>query len=93
MINLGFISPLAFGETGSQVFVAVIAVLIAVVTTRNHYPLNGILRLQGADAYFSTYLRLEKGSSITAYVKAGDHIYFASTRVKLSHGGYGTHVE
>ncbi|MES9823351.1 MAG: thiosulfate oxidation carrier protein SoxY [Candidatus Thiodiazotropha endolucinida] len=67
--------------------------LIAILTKNNRYPLNSVLRLQGADAYYSIRIRVEKSSPIIAYVKAGNSVYFAATEMKFSHGGYGSHLE
>jgi len=63
---------------------------IAVLTRNNRYPLNSIVRLQGAEGYYSTRVRIERSSPVLAYVKAGDKLYFAAGEVKLSRGGYGT---
>jgi len=67
--------------------------LIAIITRHNRRPLNTFVRLQGADGFYSTRIRLEQTSPVVAYVKAGDTVYTASTLVKVSHGGYGTHLE
>jgi sulfur-oxidizing protein SoxY len=67
--------------------------LIAVMTRNNQQPLNTFVHLQGADGYYTTRIRLERTSPITACVRAGNTVYFASALVKVSHGGYGTHLE
>jgi len=67
--------------------------LIAILTRNNRCPLNSVLRLQGANAYYSTRIRVERNSTIVAYVMAGDSLYSATAEVKVSHGGYGTHIK
>ncbi|MGB7931972.1 MAG: thiosulfate oxidation carrier protein SoxY [Gammaproteobacteria bacterium] len=67
--------------------------LIAVVTRNNQQPLNTFVHLQGADGYYTARIRLERTSPVTAYVRAGNTVYSASALVKVSHGGYGTHLE
>ena len=65
--------------------------VIAVLTRNNRYPLNTFLRLSGADAYYSTRIRVEETSPVSVYVRAGSGLYFASATIKVSHGGYGMH--
>ncbi len=67
--------------------------LIAILTRNNRYPLNSVLRLQGVNAYYSTRIRVERNSTIVVYVMAGDSLYSATAEVKVSHGGYGTHIK
>ena len=67
--------------------------VIAILTRYNRHPLNSVLRLQGADAYYSTRIRVERTSPIIAYVKAGNSVYFAAAEMKFSHGGFGTHLQ
>ncbi len=67
--------------------------VIAILTLNNRYPLNSVLHLQGADAYYSSRIRVERSSPIIAYVKAGNSVYFAATEMKFSHGGYGTYLK
>jgi sulfur-oxidizing protein SoxY len=67
--------------------------VIAVVTANNRYPLNTYVNLFDADGYYSTRIRVEQTSMVTACVRAGDALYSASTHVKVNHGGYGMHVD
>ena len=66
--------------------------MIAIVTRNNSRPLNCVVHLRGADAYYSAQLRLEGSSPVIAYAKAGDSLYSVSADIKLSSGGYGTHL-
>lgn len=67
--------------------------LIAIVTRNNLHPLNSLVRLEGADGYYSTRIRLQRSSAVVAYAKTPDALYFATAHIKLSRGGYGTQVE
>ena len=69
------------------------AEVIAILTRNNPRPLNCVVHLRGADPYYSAYLHLEGSSRVTAYATAGDSLYFAFIDIKLSRGGYGTHLE
>jgi predicted secreted protein len=68
-------------------------VTIAIVTRNNHFPLNTYIRLFAASGYYSTRIRLEQSSPVTAYVQAGERVYSASALIKVSQGGYGMHVD
>jgi predicted secreted protein len=61
---------------------------IAIVTRNNARPLNCVVRLTGADAYYSAPIRIEQSSAVAAYIKTGANLYYASTDVKVSAGGY-----
>ncbi len=63
--------------------------VIAVVTGNNRHPLTTLVNLTGADAYYSTRIRVERTSPVTAYVKAGGRLYSASTTIKVARGGFG----
>jgi sulfur-oxidizing protein SoxY len=65
--------------------------MIAILTENNRYPLNTYVSLFDADGYYSTRIRVEQTSMVTACIKAGGELYSASTRVKLNEGGYGMH--
>lgn len=67
--------------------------MIAIVTRSNRFPLNTFVRLFSAVGYYSTRIRLEQTSPVTAYVQAGDRVYSATAQIKLSQGGYGMHVD
>ncbi|HXK55621.1 MAG: thiosulfate oxidation carrier protein SoxY [Gammaproteobacteria bacterium] len=67
--------------------------MIAVVTGNNRFPLNTYVSLSGAEGYYSTRIRVERSSTVTAYVKAGGDLYSASTHIKVNRGGYGMHFE
>jgi predicted secreted protein len=64
---------------------------IAIVTANNRHPLNTYVNLFDADGYYSTRIRLEQTSMVTAYIKTGSGLYSASTHIKVSRGGYGMH--
>jgi sulfur-oxidizing protein SoxY len=66
---------------------------IAIVTRNNRFPLNTYIRLFAAAGYYSTRIRLEQSSPVTAYVQAGGRVYSASALIKVSPGGYGMHVD
>jgi predicted secreted protein len=65
--------------------------IIAIVTANNLHPLNTYVSLFDADGYYSTRIRLEETSMVTAYVRAGGQLYSASTHIKVNRGGYGMH--
>ena len=65
--------------------------MIAILTANNRYPLNTYVSLFDADGYYSTRIRVEQTSIVTAYVKADGELYSASTHVKVNEGGYGMH--
>ena len=67
--------------------------MIAILTANNRYPLNTYVRLFDADGYYSTRIRVEQTSMVTAYIKAGGELYSASTHVKVNRGGYGMHFD
>lgn len=67
--------------------------MIAIVTQNNQYPLNTFVRLFSAAGYYSTRIRLEQTSPVTAYAQAGGRVYSASAQIKVSQGGYGMHVD
>jgi len=67
--------------------------MIAIVTANNLHPLNTYIRLFDADGYYSTRIKMERSSMVTAYIKtAGGSLYSASTHIKVGLGGYGTHA-
>ncbi len=63
--------------------------MIAIVTANNRHPLNTYVSLFAAHGYYSTHLRIERTSIVTAYIKSGGELYSASTYIKMSLGGYG----
>jgi sulfur-oxidizing protein SoxY len=67
--------------------------MIAIVTRRNPFPLNTYIRLFAAAGYYSTRIRLEQSSLVTAYVQAGGQVYSAAAQIKVTQGGYGMHVD
>lgn len=67
--------------------------MIAIVTRHNRFPLNTFVRLFSAAGYYSTRIRLEQTSPVTAYVQAGDRVYSATAQIKVSQGGYGMHID
>ena len=67
--------------------------MIAIVTRENRFPLNTYVRLFSAAGFYSTRIRLEKTSQVTACVAAGGKLYTASVMIKLSQGGYGMHID
>jgi predicted secreted protein len=65
--------------------------MIAILTANNRYPLNTYVSLFDADGYYSTRIRVEQTSKVTACIKAGGETYSASIHVKVNQGGYGMH--
>lgn len=63
--------------------------MIAIVTANNRHPLNTYVSLFDADGYYSTRIKMEQTSMVTAYIKTGGGLYSASTHIKVSYGGYG----
>lgn len=64
---------------------------IAIVTRENLHPLNVSVRLfKGANSY-GIQIKMDKTSTVTAYVKAAGKLYSATTKVKVNTGGYGMH--
>ena len=63
--------------------------VISVVAGNNRYPLTTLVNLSGADTYYSTRIRIEQNSPVTAYVKAGGRLYSASTTIRVTRGGFG----
>ncbi len=62
--------------------------VIAVVAGNNRYPLTTLVKFTGADAYYSTRIRIEQTSPVTAYVKVGSRLYSASTTIRVTRGGF-----
>jgi sulfur-oxidizing protein SoxY len=67
--------------------------MIVILTRENRFPLNTYIRLFSAAGYYSTRIRLEKTSVVTACVQAGGDLYSASVRIKVTQGGYGMHID
>lgn len=65
--------------------------MIAILTVNNRYPLNTYVSLFDADGYYSTRIRVEQTSMVTACIKAGGELYSAYAHVKVNEGGYGMH--
>jgi len=64
--------------------------LIAIVSHDNPYPLKTFLSLGDAVGYYNTRITLQRSSTVSAYVRAGEGLYVATGDVKLTRGGYGT---
>lgn len=67
--------------------------MIAIVSADNRQPLKTYVSLFGANGYYSTRVKLERTSTVTAYVKAGGRLHAAATRIKINRGGYGVHFD
>lgn len=66
--------------------------IIALLTENNRYPLNTFIKLQGAEAFYSTRIRVEETSAVHAYVLANGQLYTTSKIIKVNSSGYGTHL-
>lgn len=62
---------------------------IAVLTENDHAPLASVVNFSGPVSGYSIRIRLARTSTVTALVKAKGKLYSATTRVKVSGGGYG----
>jgi predicted secreted protein len=62
---------------------------IAIVTENTDQPLASVVSISGPVSGFSTRVRVEKTSTITAYVSTDDKLYSATASIKISKGGYG----
>lgn len=67
--------------------------MIAIVTANNRYPLNTYVKLIKAGGYYSTRIRMEQSSMVTAYVMANGDLFSAAMHIKVNRGGYGMHYE
>jgi sulfur-oxidizing protein SoxY len=67
--------------------------MIAIVTRNSPAPLNTYVTLSDAEGYYSTRIRMERSSIVTAYVRASGQLYSASTYIKVNRGGYGMHFD
>jgi sulfur-oxidizing protein SoxY len=63
---------------------------IAIITAGNTHPLNTCLLLSGAKPYFSSRIRVEQSSAVSAYFRAGSALYSTTRHIKITAGGYGT---
>lgn len=66
--------------------------IIAIITADNAFPLNASVLLSGARPYFSTRIRVEQSSAVTAYFSTGSVLYSATRQIKMGAGGYGTNI-
>ncbi len=81
-------------ENGAVVSITVTADLpnvetIAILVDKNPQPLTAAMNLSGADAYFSTFIKMGQTSDVHAVLKSGGKLYSAKQTVKVTAGGCG----